>query len=282
LNLTNRHSRIKTFLTALAFLAFQCCAPLTVKPPSPAFDEEKIAAILSTFEAQEGAAKTLFFSGTLTLKIRDGETDVQILMVAEAGFLQTTKSGVSTGTCPYGRMKIEITHAWGKPLLHLLIQGRRLDILDFTEKRFYTGGFQSKRLSELIPVPLDPAVLWSLVRAFPVLLEHRKTASFAGNHISLMDAAGGEIQALELFSEEPLPHRVCFCKQNATLVFSDFENDDGILYARQVDFHGPNRTELEIEISKMTFNAPLPEAVFSMDVPPDFTFVHLGNHDPEH
>ena len=283
MNLTNRHSGIKTLLTALAFLAFQCCAPLTVKPPTPAFDKEKITAILSTFEAQEGAAKTLFFSGTLTLKNRDHETDVQILMVAEVTPLTTTKSEATTGAFPYGRMKIEITHTWGKPLLHILIQGQRLDILDFTEHRFYSGSFRSKRLSERIPVPLDPAILWSLTRAFPALLEHRKTVSFAGNHITLLDDTGVEIQVFELFSEEPLPHRVCFCKHKATLVFSDFENDNGILYARQVHFHGPhNKTELEIEIAQMTFNTSLPEAVFEMEAPPDFTFVHLENDYPEY
>ena len=277
-------------MTATAFLAFQCCSPLIVKPPSSAFDKEKNAALVSAFEEQERAAKTLFFSGTLTLKNQDGETAVQILMIADA----TPRAGdhwagtgadyrAGTGACPYGRMKIEITHPWGKALVHILIQGQRLDILDFSEKRIYRGHVESRRLSERIPVPLNHCILWSLARAFPALLEHQGTASFSGNQITLLDPAGDKVQVFELYSGEPLPHRVCFCKQNATLVFSDFETDKGILYARQVNFNGPdNITGLEIDIDQMTFNMPIPEAVFRMEAPLDFTIVHLENDYPEH
>ena len=289
MNFTKIHSGIKTLLTVTAFLVFQSCSPLTVKPPLPAFDGEKVAAIISAFKAQEAAAKTLFFSGTLTLKNQDAETAVQILMIADAGPRAGTKSvadaqvRAGTGACPYGRMKIEITHPWGKSLLHILIQGQRLDILDFTEKRIYSGSLHSRRLSERIPVPLDHCILWSLARAFPALLEHREATSFAGNQITLLDPGGDKVQVFKLHSGEPLPRSVCFCKQHATMEFSDFENENGILYARQVNFQcSDNKTGLEIKIDQMTFNKPLPEAVFRIEAPLDFRIVPLENDDPEH
>ncbi|MCD6293906.1 MAG: hypothetical protein J7M20_03055 [Deltaproteobacteria bacterium] len=283
MNFTKIHSGTKTLLTALAFLAFQCCSPLMVKPPAPALDEESVTSLVSAFSAQEEKAKTLFFSGTLTLKEQDVENSVQILMIADATSRTGTDDRAGTGACPYGRMKIEITHPWGKTLIHILIEGQRLDILDFTEKRFYRGRLKSNRLSERIPVPLNPCLLWSLARAFPALLKHHEAASFAGNQITLLDPEGEKVQVFELYSSEPLPYRVSFCKENAVMVFSDFEDDDGILYARKVNFHGPDpKVGLAIEIDQMRFNTPLPEAVFRMEVPRDFKTVHLKDDDPEH
>lgn len=277
MNFAKIHLGIKTFLTVSAFLAFQCCSPLAVKPSSPALDKKSVEALVSLFSAQESVAKTLFFSGTLTFKDQDSENMVQILMITDA----TPRAG--TGACPYGRMKIEITHPWGKPLTHILIAGQRLHILDFTEKRIYRGSLKSKRLSRRIPVPLDHSILWSLARAFPALLKHRETTSVAGNQFTLIDSMGDKVQHFELYSAEPLPRKVCFCKQNTTIAFSDFEDEDGILYARQVSFHGPDhKVGLEIEINRMTFNTPLPKAVFSMEAPPDFKTVHLKDDYPEH
>ena len=285
MNFTKIHLGTKTLLTALAFLAFQCCSPLTVKPPAPALDKESVASLVSDFSAQEEKAKTLFFSGTLTFQNQSTENSAQILMIADA----TPRAGTGTddragtGACPYGRMKIEITHPWGKTLIHILIEGQRLDILDFSEKRFYRGSLKSKRLSERLPVPLNRCLLWSLVRAFPALLKHQEAASFAGNQITLLDPEGEKVQVFELYSSEPLPHRVSFCKENAVMVFSDFEDEDGILYARKVDFHGPDhKVGLAIEIDQMRFNTPLPEAVFRMESPRDFKTVHLKDDDSEH
>jgi len=286
LNFTKIHLGTKTLLTALtalAFLAFQCCSPLTVKPPAPALDKESVTSLVSAFSAQEEKAETLFFSGTLTLKNREAENSVQILMIADATPQAGTDDRAGTCACPCGRMKIEITHPWGKALMHILIEGRRLDILDFNEKRFYRGSLKSKRLSERIPVPLNHCLLWSLARAFPALLKHKEAASFAGNQITLLDPEGEKVQVFELYSSEPLPYRVSFCRENATMVFSDFEDENGILYARKVDFHGPDhKIGLIIEIDQMSFNNSLPKAVFGMEAPRDFKTVHLKDDRPEH
>ena len=104
MNFTKIHLGTKTLLTALAFLAFQCCSPLTVKPPAPALDKESVASLVSDFSAQEEKAKTLFFSGTLTFQNQSTENSAQILMIADA----TPRAGTGTddragtGACPYG------------------------------------------------------------------------------------------------------------------------------------------------------------------------------------
>jgi len=237
---------------------------------------------VSAFTEQEKAAETLFFTGTLTFKERGSENSVQILMIADT----TPRAGTEavadaeyragTGARPYGRMKIEITHPWGKALIHILVDGSQVDILNFTEKRFYRGSLNSKYLAQRLPVPLNPSILWSLARAFPALLDHQSAASFAGNQITLMDADGHEVQVFELYSGELLPFKVSFCKENAAMIFSDFQDEDGILYARQVGFRGPGQEiSLGIEIDQMRFNTLLPKAVFAMEAPRDFITVHL-------
>ena len=283
MNCTKIHAGIITLIMASAFLAFQCCSPLIVNPPAPALDEDRIAGLMSAFSVQERAAKTLFFSGTLTLKYQNTDNALQILMIADATSGTDTDDRTDAGACLYKRMKIEITHPWGKPLAHIFIQGQQLQILDFTEKRFYRGSLKNKRLSQRIPVPLNCSILWSLARAFPALLKHQRTTSAAENRFALMDHMGNRVQHFEIYSSEPLPREVCFCKQNMTIFFSNFDDDDGILYARQVRFHDPDhKIDLEIDIDQMTFNKPLPNAVFSMEAPRDFTIVHLEKDDSEH
>ncbi|EFK10512.1 conserved hypothetical protein [delta proteobacterium NaphS2] len=277
MNFAKIHWGIKTLLTALAFFGLQCCSPLTVKPPAPPLDEESVASIVSDFTGQEKAARTLFFSGTLTLNNRDSENSAKILMIADRAPRE------SMGVCPYRRMKIEITHAWGKSLLHLFLEGQRLEILDFNEKRFYRGTLRSRYLSARIPIPLNEAILWSLARAFPAVLEHHKAVSFAGDRITLMDAPDVKVQVFDLYSSEPLPHRVFFSRENAEMIFSDFEDEAGILYARQTIFRSPgHEMSLTIQIDQMKFNTRLPEAVFEMVPPRDFKIVDLQEERLEH
>jgi hypothetical protein len=268
---------IRALLAALVFFAVQCCSPLAVKPPVPPLTQESVASILSAFEDQERAAETLFFAGTLNVAQRDSENSVQILMIADR------RARAGTGACPYGRMKIEITHPWGKALIHILMEDERLDILDFAEKRFYRGSLKSRYLIDRLPVPLNPSILWSLARAFPALLNHQMAASLAGNQITLLDSAGDKVQVLELYSGEPLPYKVFFVEEKVKMVFSHFEDAEGILFARQVRFHGPDHgIDLGLEINQMTFNTPLPEAVFDMEAPPDFKTVRLRDDLSEH
>jgi hypothetical protein len=148
LNLTNIHPGIKTLLTALVFFAVQCCSPLTIKPPAPALNQEDVASVVSALTEQEKAAETLFFTGTLTLKEGGSENSVQILMIADATPRAGTEAAyaeyrASTGACPYGRMKIELTHPWGKALIHILVKDSQCGYPRFYGKAVLQG--QSER-----------------------------------------------------------------------------------------------------------------------------------------
>ena len=249
-------------LSVLLLLLLSCCARVALIPPSPPLDHQAIAGIISTCKEQGAAVRTLFSSGTLTLDINSSESDVTVLIVAIRD---------------PSKIKIEITHPWGRPLLHILIRGSSLEILSFTDKRLYSGRLGTHDLSKLIPVPLSPELLWTLARAYPVLLKYKRLLSLKGNQLTLLDQRGDKIQVIDLYPESNLPHSVAFCQQNAEMTFADFQNNGGIRYAKEIGLNSPDdNTRLALEIRKMTFNKPVPEAIFRLETPLDFESVPLS------
>lgn len=237
------------------------CPTRDYSPTPPPFDHQAITGIISAFKEQGVAVRTLFSSGTLTLNIKGSESDATFLIVA---------------TGDPSKIKIEITHPWGRPLLHLLIMGSSLQILSFTDKRLYSGQIGTHDLSKLVPVPLNPELLWTLARAYPVLLKYNSVLSQKGNQITLLDQRKDKIQVIDLFPESDLPHRVSFCQQNAEVIFSDFQSKAGIRYAKEIGLNSPEDNDrLALKIRQMVFNKPVPKAIFRLETPLDFEMVPL-------
>ena len=206
-------------------------------------------------------ARTLVSSGALTLDIKGSESDTTVLIVA---------------TRDPSRIKIEITHTWGRPLLHILINGSSLDMLSFTDKRMYSGRLGTPGLSGLIPVPLSPELVRTLARAYPVLLHHNLALSVNWNQIIFLNQSEEMTQIVDLYPESDIPHRVFFCRQRAEVIFSDFQNSGGIRYAKKIEVNSPEENaRLALEITKITFNKPVPEAIFRLETPRDFEVVPL-------
>jgi len=257
-----KKTSITRLFSVLLLLLLSCCARVAITPPSPPLDHQTITGIISVFKEQGVAVRTLVSSGTLTLDIKGSESDVTVLIVAIRD---------------PSKIKIEITHPWGRPLLHILIMGSSLDILSFTDKRLYSGQLGTYDLSKLIPVPLSPELLWTLARAYPVLLKYNRVLSPKGNQITLLNQKGNNIQVIDLYPESDLPHRVSFCQQNAEMTFADFQNNGGIRYAKEIEMHSPeDNAQLALEIGQMVFNKPVPGAIFRLETPLDFELVPLS------
>ncbi len=256
-----KNPSIRRLFSVTLLLLLSCCARVAITPPSPPLDHQAITGIVSAFKKQGVAVRTLFSSGTITLDIKGSESEATVLIVA---------------TRDPSKIKIEITHPWGRPLLHILIKGSSLEILSFTEKRLYSGQIGTHDLSRLIPVPLSPELLWALARAYPVLLKYNRVLSLKGNQITLLDQRGDKIQVIDLYPESDLPHRVSFCQQNAEMTFSDFQNNGSIRYAKEIEMNSPeNNARLALEIRQMIFNKPVPKAIFRLETPLDFDLVPL-------
>ena len=216
---------------------------------------------LSAIQSQERSVDTLISSGTLTLDAQDARSEASVFIVA----------------CREpSRIKIEVTHSWGQPLFHILVRGSELDILSFSEKRRYRGHLGNAAFLKLLPTPLSPGLIWTMARAYPVLALFHKATSLRSDQISLMDLQNNPIQTIDFYPDSRLPRRVCFCRQGVSMSFCDFQQINGMRYAREVrlmDDQGTPRVELEVR--EMVFNRTIPKVLFTQESPKDFEMFFL-------
>ncbi len=242
----------------LIFVFFQSCTPVKVKkyPHQPPYTDQEIADILLDLKAQEHAVHTFFSNGTITFHGNGSEFEASSLIV---------------GTIKPFKVKIEITHFWGRPLFHIMIDGNIIHILSFPEKLYYVGDIGRSETSDLLPVRLDTNNLWAIGRGFPLLSDFFIAKSYGGNRISLLNEQGEAIQLLEFYSESDLPHKAVLCKQNLEMSFSNFENHNNIRYARKTRlFDQKTETMLKLKIKQMVLNKTIEASIFDIEVPADF------------
>jgi len=248
-------------ISFLVFFLFQSCAPVPVKPPSSPFTNQEIVRILSSFREQQKRVHTSFSSGRLTVRSGGSEYDANILIVGTGNPFKT---------------KIEITHLWGRTLLHVLIHDARLQILSFPEKEYYLGRLGISGTSKFLPIRLDPDHVRTLVRGYPILCEHNRAISYEPNQITLLNRKGEAVQVIRLYPETCLPCLISFPKQGITISFSGFQNEGGIQYAKKITVEDPGaRTTLILKLKQTVFNETIPKSIFEMKIPADFKILTL-------
>ncbi len=251
----------KVPISLLVLFLFQSCAPIPVKPPPSPYGHQETDRIVAGFREQETRVDTFFSSGRLTVKTKNSESGSDILIVGSKN--------------PF-KLKIELTHAWGRPLLHIMIHDSVLQILSFTEKKYYHGHLGTPDSLKFFPARLDPDQVWALLRAYPVLREYSRAVSFKGNQITLLNGKAEPVQVVDLYSESTLPRLVSFPEQGIKVSFSDFKNDKGLKYARKIRLDdSKTETILMLKLKQMVFNKTLPESIFSLKKPKDFEMLLL-------
>ena len=242
----------------LIFTIFQSCAPVAVQkyPHHPPYTDHEIAAILLDLKTQEHAVHTFFSTGTITFQGKGSEFEASSLIV---------------GTRKPFKVKIEITHFWGRPLFHIIIKDDKIQILSFPEKLYYVGDIGKSVTSDLLPVRLDTNLLWAMGRGFPILCKFNRAKSDVRNRISLFNEQGKAIQLLDFYSESDLPHRTVLSKQNLEVSFSNYNKNDDIRFAQKTQFFD-QKTEsmLTLKIKQMVFNKTIDESIFDLGIPSDF------------
>ncbi len=265
MNLLKPKHNIGNLIAGLGFILFHSCAPLSVTTPPPVFDQvlgrEKISVIVTSLEEQTERVQTLFGSGSVTVTDEGSETEANILI---AGLKDPL------------RIKIEITHPWGRPLFDTLIQNSKIIIISYPEKRVYRGPMDGVALSRFFPVSLTPDLVWSLFRGYPTLRKYDRAISLEVHTVTFLDREGAVVQRLELYKGDVLPRSLLFPGQGVEAVYSDYEEQDGIFYAETIKLDDPDHdATLELNLKQMVFNEPIPEAVFEQKILPGFQEVPL-------
>lgn len=236
------------------------CAAFRTAPPAPPLSKLQVDKILSIIKQEDGKVTSLYSRGTLLVKdwLREEESSTVIAGLRE----------------PF-RVKIEITHSWGQPILHILIDRSRLEVLSFAESRLYMGDFTPEALSRFIPGPLSRELIWSVLRGYPGLLPYQRGISPRANRIELFGADEEKVETIDL-AEDLQPFQVSLPVQRVVLTFSDIRESDGIAYSGEVGVDQKKaRGKLSLRNEKMVFNRPIPNEVFTIEKPPAFTVVQL-------
>ncbi len=245
--------RMPFILAVILLITVSGCAPLLFKKP---LSDQELRNVVSLLKAQEESVDAFYTSGQMTVKDWYGDQEANTLMA---------------GTRTPLRLRMEITHAWGQPILHLVVVGKTFKALSYGERKLYIGDLNPGALSKFFPADLDADLIWEVLRGFPKLRPHGRMESRKADQVSLLDRNGDEMEILELDPESGLPRRVSFPERKVAVGYADFQQEDGILYAKEVrvtQLEGSRN--LTLKNGKMVFNKPIPDEIFRMEIPPGF------------
>ena len=254
--------RLLLFFVVPFFLFLLCsCSTLFKTSSHLPLSKQELETVLSRIQEQGSRVSSCYMYGQLTVKNWIWSADSNILIVG-------TKD-------PY-RIKIEVTHPWGRPIVHILIDKKSLEVLSFPDKTLYLGPFTPEALSKFLPGDLDDDLIWAVLRGYPNLLRYHRTISLRSDQIRLFNEKEEVVEVIEFYLESLLPKRVSFPARDITLAFSGFQENQGIYYGRQVTVENTegNRS-LVIKNSEMVFNKTIPEQLFILEKPPSFGTSYL-------
>ena len=249
-------------LTAIPFflLFFSSCSMTQKTHFQKYLSPDERDDVLSNIIEQEEKVSSFYTLGSITVKGWVWESDADILIAAVKDPL---------------KIKIEITHTWGRPLLHLLIHDGQLEVLSFDEKRIYLGDFTSETLSRFLPgVMADPDLIWTVLRAYPHLIKDYRIGEPGPGRIHLYNLEEEEIIDLDMENLKPIG--VSFPEQKIRLLFSDLQEKDGIVYASEVKMnHDQEKKTLILHNKRMVFNTSIPAPIFAIKTMANFERVIL-------
>jgi hypothetical protein len=237
------------------------CASMPGTLPQEQISLADAGEIISGMEEQGEGVRSFYAVGTVSVKGKILESDAEILA-----------AGVKD---PF-TMKIEITHSWGSPLLHVLIKDGRLEVLSFQDKVLYAGAFTPEALSRFLSgFSLDEGMIWSILSGRPPIAVHEALLPGPGR-IILTGSEGIELETVFLPVKAHLPARVSFPQQSMEVSFSDFKEEGGISYAGEIELTGKKlRGDLSLKINRISLNASVPDQIFNLERPSTYETVDL-------
>jgi hypothetical protein len=246
-------------LVLLIFLPY--CTTVHKPPIKEPLSDQTIEKIIAAIREQDDKVFSFYATGRLLAGDWYGQSEANIL---------------TAGTKHPFRIKIEITHPWGKPILHILIDQKRLEVLSFKDKTLFLSPFTSEALSEFLPGGIDPEFIWGALRGYPNLVDHDEVTSLGKDQISLFQGKDEAVEVINLYPESRLPKSVLFPEKQITMAFTDFHNDEDIRYSRDVAVSQKGeKRKLSFQNMAFVFNKPIPEEIFSQKKPPAFETRYL-------
>ncbi len=221
------------------------------------------AGLITRMQDQEDKVSSFYASGTVLVKGWVWKSEAELLIA---------------GTREPLKIKLEITHPWGKPILHILMDNNRLEILSFDEKIVYIGELTAESLSEFfLPEEFrDLNLIWSVLRGYPHIAAYDRISCSAVYRINLTNQEEIDVEVIDLYPENLLPKRVLFPRDSLDIFFSGYRESDGIDYAEEVTVNNvEGGKDLIIKTRKMVFNKTVPDEIFILEKPRTFKTVYM-------
>ena len=251
--------RMPVILATLLLFTLSGCALVLFKKP---LSDQELGKALALLKAQEEAADTFFTTGQMVVKDWYWDQEANTLMA---------------GTRNPLRLRIEITHAWGQPILHLLVAGGTFKALSYGERKLYMGDLTPGALARFFPADLDADLMWEVARGFPKPRPGARMESRKADQMSFLNRKGDEMEILDLDPQSALPRQLLFPERKVGIDYADFQQEGGILYAKEVRVRQLEGTRnVTMKNGKMVFNKPIPDEIFRMDIPPGFETVYVS------
>jgi hypothetical protein len=245
--------RTALLLVLIGLVSLSGCAPVLFKKP---LSDQELGKVASVMKTQEEAVGTFFATGQ---------------MVVKDWYWDQEANTLTAGTRTPLRLRMEITHGWGQPILHLLVVGKTFKALSYGERKLYMGDLSPGALSKFFPADLDADLIWDVLRGFPKSRVHSRMESRKSDQVSLLDENGNEVEVLDLDPDSGLPRQASFPERKLAVRYGDIRQEGGILYAGEVKVTQVEGTRtLTLKNGNMVFNKPIPDEIFRMDIPPGF------------
>jgi hypothetical protein len=249
------------YLTLFALTILFGCAPLVPYPPTPPFAQKEVGRLIARLTTQGDEVTS--FQGLGTIRFKDGEQE------SEANLL-------AVGSRPL-RVRLEISHPWGRPLFFVVADNKHTQAVSFVEKKVFRGEWSRLPVRPFAVLTLDPDSIWKVLSGSVPILAHSRAASLKQHEIRLLDA---KEEAREIITFSPgsrLPRSVHFPDKGITVVLSDYERSDwGLKPSRIVIMSEAHNHSAEIRYKRLLINRSVPEEIFRLTPPPGFEIVDLN------
>lgn len=241
------------------------CASLEPVPTYGPEGQEKLNKVLAVMEAQEERVHSFYGSALLVAGKWYGKSEADMVMV---------------GTRDPFRLKMEVTHAWGKPVVHILVHKGRVEILSFQERKHYTGTSARQVLSRFFPGKISENLVWSVLRGYPSLRPYRAVPTSEDGRFVLLDGQSRVSGNFSIFAEALRPATVHLSGEGLSLSFSQYQTVNGIDYADEVNVVAKTGGgTLILKDKRMVFNRPISSDIFSIHKPAGFITVNITEKD---
>ncbi len=231
--------------------------------PAPRYllSHNQASQLLASIDSQDAMTDTLVSSGTIELREPGNKSQADFLFV---------------GTKKPLRMKIEITHSWGRPVIHCLLDDKTFRLVDYIKKTVYIGSLNSARKILFLPGIATPTQVWSIFRGYPEICDYNSFAMPVPAAISMRDEMGTEVQRIGFDLQNFAPKTVSYPLLKLDVFYSNFKRLEGYIYAGKVEVaKSSDDQKIVLLIKKILFNKQIPGQIFNLPIPPGYKTISL-------